>query len=134
MLNRMQKCGLQENTSEAKILAKTRRDQPTNRNEAATENRSRDRKFIFQSVPSHNITKIKFGKEIKDLSKRSRDLKIKLATRMTKATSEKGYDKGSVVETKGNIQSRIFGRETTLMSRRQLNITKVATSCRDVDP
>ena len=57
---------LQENTAEAKISAKTRRDQPTSRNEVAT---------------------------------RSRDLKIKLATRMTKATSERG-------------------RDTTLMSRR----------------
>ena len=59
---------LQENTAEAKISAKTRRDLPTSRNEVATENRSRD-------------------------------LKIKLATRMTKATSERG-------------------RDTTLMSRR----------------
>ena len=57
-------------------------------------------------------------------------------TRITKATSERGCDKGSVVETKGNIQSIIFGRDTTLMSRRQLNIIEVATSilCRDVDP
>ena len=119
---------MQENTAEAKISAKTRRDQPTNRNEVATENRSRDRKFIFQSFPRHDITKINFGEEIEDLSKRSCDLKIKLATRLTKATSERGCDKGSVVETKGNIQSRIFGRDTTLMSRRQLNITEVATS------
>ena len=59
---------LQENTTEANISTKTRRDQPTSRNEVATENRSRD-------------------------------LKIKLATRMTKATSERGHD-------------------TTLMSRR----------------
>ena len=52
---------LQENTTEAKISAKTRRDQPIRRNEVAIENRSRD-------------------------------LKIKLATRMTKATSERGRD------------------------------------------
>ena len=73
---------LQENTAEAKISAKTRRDQPTSRNKVATENRSHD-------------------------------LKIKLATRMTKATSERGCDKGNVVETKGNVQSRIFGRHHT---------------------
>ena len=72
--------------------------------------------LFVQSIPSHDITKIKFGEEIEDLSKRSHDLKIELATRMTKAISEKGCDKGSVVETKGNIQSRIFGRDTTLMS------------------
>ena len=76
---------LQENTADAKISAKTRRDQPTSSNEVATE-------------------------------KRSRDLKIKLATRITKATSERGCDKGILVKTKGNIQSRIFGRDTTLMS------------------
>ena len=84
--------------------------------------------LFVQSFPSHDITKINFGEEIEDLSKRSRDLKTKLATRMTKATSERGCEKGSVVETKGNIQSRIFGRNTTLMSRRQLNITEVRTS------
>ena len=47
---------------------------------------------------------------------------------MTKATSEKGCNRGSVVETKGIIEGRIFGRDTTLMSRRQLNITEVAMS------
>ena len=118
---------LQKSTAEAKIPAKTKRDQPTSRNEVATEIRSRDRKLICQSFPSHDIIKINFGEEIEDLSKRSCDLKIKLATRMTKATSERGCDKGSAVETKGNIQSRIFGRDTTLMSRRQLNITEVTT-------
>ena len=84
--------------------------------------------LFVQSFPSHDITKINFGEEIEDLSKRSRDLKIKLATRMTEETSERGCDKGIVVETNGNIPSRIFGRDTTLMSRRQLNITEVATS------
>ena len=59
---------LQENTTEAKISTKTRRDQPTRRNEVAAKNQCRD-------------------------------LKIKLTTRMTKATSERG-------------------RDTTLMSRR----------------
>ena len=83
---------LQENTAEAKISRKTRRDQPTSKNEVATENRSRNRKLSFQSFPSHNITKINFGEEIEDCSKRSRDLKIKLATRMTKATNERGRD------------------------------------------
>ena len=55
---------------------------------------------------------------------------------MTKATSERGCYRRSVVETKGIIEGRIFGRDTTLMSGRQLNITEVATSkrCRDVDP
>ena len=119
---------LKENIAEAKISAKTRRDQPTSRNEVATKNQSRDRKLICQSFPSQDITKINFGEEIEDLSKRSRDLKIKLATRIIKATSERGCDKRSVVKTKGNIQSRIFSRDTTLMSRRQLNITEVATS------
>ena len=52
---------------------------------------------------------------------------------MTKVTSERGCDKGSVVETKGSIQSRIFDRDTTLMSRRQLNITEVATATRGRD-
>ena len=107
---------LQENTAEAKISAKTRRDQPTSRNEFATDTRSRDRKLIYQSFPSHDITKIKFGEELEVLSKRSHDLKIKLATRITKSTTERGCDKGNVVETKGNIQSKIFGRDTTLMS------------------
>ena len=83
---------LQENTAEAKILAKTRRDQPTSKNEVATENRSRDRNLSFQSFPSHAITKNNFGEEIEDCSQRSRDLKIKLATRMTKATDERGRD------------------------------------------
>ena len=78
------KFNLYENTVEAKISAKTRRDQPTSIIEVATENRSRDRKL-------------------------SCDLKIKVATRMTKATKERG-------------------RDITLMSRRQLNITEVATS------
>ena len=100
---------LQENTAKTKIPAKTRRDQPTSRNEVATESRSHDRKLNFQSFPSHDITKISFGEEIEDYSKRSRDLKIKLATRMTKATNERG-------------------RDTTLMSQCQLNITEVATS------
>ena len=80
---------LQENIAEAKISAKTRRDQPTSKNEVAIENRSRDRKLSFQSFPSHDITKINFGEEIEDCSKRSRDLKIKLATRMNKATNKK---------------------------------------------
>ena len=39
---------LQENTAEAKIPTKTKRDQPKSRNEVATENRSRDRKHICQ--------------------------------------------------------------------------------------
>ena len=80
---------LQENTAEAKISAKTRRDQPTSKNEVAIENRSRDRKLSFQSFPSHDITKINFVEEIEDCSKRSRDLKINLVTRMNKATNKK---------------------------------------------
>ena len=36
---------------------------------------------------------------------------------MTKATSDKGCDQESVVETKGINQGRILGRDTTLMSR-----------------
>ena len=75
---------LQENTIEAKILVKTRRNQPTSRIEVATKNWSCDKKL-------------------------SCDLKIEVATRTTKATKERG-------------------RDITLMSRRQLNITKVATS------
>ena len=35
---------------------------------------------------------------------------------MTKATSDKGYDQESVVETKGINQGRISSRDTTLMS------------------
>ena len=99
----------QENTAEAKISAKTISDQPTSKNEVATENQRRGRKLSFQSFPSHDITKISIGEEIEDCSKRSRDLKIKLATRMTKATNERS-------------------RDNTLMLRRQLNITEVATS------
>ena len=118
---------LQKNTIEAKIPAKTRRDQPISRNKVATESWSRNKKLFVQLIPSYDISRTSFGEEIEDLSKRSRDLKIKLATRMTKATYERGCDKGNVVETKGNIQSRIFGRDTTLKSRRQLNITEVAT-------
>ena len=60
---------LQENTEEAKISVKTKRDQPTSRNEVATESRSRDRKLSFQSFPSHDITKISFGEEIEDLAR-----------------------------------------------------------------
>ena len=93
----------QENTTEVKISVKTIRDKPTSKNEVAIENRSRDRKLSFQSFPSHDITKINFGEEIEDCSKRSRDLKIKLATRMTKAINE-------------------TGRDTTLMSRRQFDV------------
>ena len=100
---------LQENTAETKILAKTIRDQPTSRNKVGIESHSHNRKLSFQSFPSHDITKISFGEEIEDYSKQSRDLKIKLATRMTKATNERG-------------------RDTTLMLRRQLNVTEVATS------
>ena len=97
---------LQENTGEAKISAKTRRDQPSSKTEDATENWSHDRKLSCQSFPSHDITKINFREEIEDLCKRSRDLKIEVATRMTKATNERGCDKGSVVEAKGNIQKK----------------------------
>ena len=75
---------LQENTAEAKISAKTRRNLPTSRIEVATENRSRDRKI-------------------------SCNLKIEVATKMTKAIKERC-------------------RGITLISRRQLNITEVATS------
>ena len=60
---------LQENTAEAKISAKTKGDQPTSKNEVATENWSRDRKLSCQSIPSHDITKINFGEEIEDFSK-----------------------------------------------------------------
>ena len=37
---------------------------------------------------------------------------------MTKATSDKGCDQESVIETKGINQGRILGRDTSLMSRR----------------
>ena len=47
---------------------------------------------------------------------------------MTKATSDKGCDQESVVETKGINQGRISSHDTTLMSRRRLKTTEVATS------
>ena len=34
--------------------------------------------LFVQSLPSHDITKISFGEEIEDLSKRSRDLMLSL--------------------------------------------------------
>ena len=72
---------LQENTAEAKISVKTRRNQPTSRKEVATENRSRD-------------------------------LKIKLTTRMTKVISERGRDttlmsqRGSINKTTKEVSAK----------------------------
>ena len=60
---------LQENTTDAKISAKTKRDQPTSRIEVANENQIHDRKLSCQSFPSPDITKINFEEEIEDLNK-----------------------------------------------------------------
>ena len=72
---------LQENTADAKISVKTRRDQPTRRIEVVTENRSRDRKLSCQSFQSRDITKINFEEEIEEYNKRSCDLKKEVATK-----------------------------------------------------
>ena len=55
---------LQKNTAEAKIPAKTRRDQPISRNEVATESRSRDKKLFVQLIPGYDISRISLKEEI----------------------------------------------------------------------
>ena len=69
---------LQKSTAEAKIPAKTKRDKPTSIIESQLKVGVATGSLFVQSCPSHDITKISFGEEIEDLSKRSRDLKLSL--------------------------------------------------------
>ena len=62
--------------------------------EVTTENRGRDRKLSYQSVPSHDITKFSFEEEIEVLKR------VKLLL------EERSCDKGNVVGIKGNIQKK----------------------------
>ena len=75
---------LQKNTAEAKIPAKTRRDQPISRNEVATESRSRDKKLFVQLNPGYDIHRTSVEEEIEGLLKRSRDLKLSLRPELPK--------------------------------------------------
>ena len=83
------------------------------------------RSLFVQLIPSYDISRTSLEEEIEGLFKRSRDLKFKWRPEMTKGTSDKGCDQESVVETKGINQGRISGRDTTLMSRRQLKTTEL---------
>ena len=75
---------LQKNTAEAKIPAKTRRDQPISINEVATESRSRNKKLFVQLIPGYEISKTSLEEEIEGLFKRSRDLKLGLRPELPK--------------------------------------------------
>ena len=83
--------------------------------------------MFIQLIPGYDISRTSLEEEIEGLFKRSHDLKFKWRPKITKATSDKGCDQESVVETKGINQGRILGRDTTLMSRRQLKTTEVVT-------
>ena len=67
---------LQKNTAEAKIPAKTRRDQPISRNEVATKSRNRNKRLFVQLIPGYDISRTSLEEEIEGLFKRSRDLKL----------------------------------------------------------
>ena len=73
--------------------------------------------MFVQFIPGYDISRTSLDEEIEGLFKRSRDLKFKWQQEMTKATSDKGCDQESVVETKGINQGRILSRDTTLMSQ-----------------
>ena len=60
----------------------------------------------MQLIPSYDISRTSLKEEIEGLFKRSRDLKFKWRPEMTKATSDKGCDQESVVDTKETIQSK----------------------------
>ena len=60
---------LQKNTAEAKIPAKTRRDQPISRNEVTTESRSCDKKLFVQLILGYDISRINLEEEIEGLFK-----------------------------------------------------------------
>ena len=75
---------MQENTAEAKIPAKTRRDHPISRNEVATESRSHDKKLFVQLIPGYYISRTSLEEEIEGLFKRSRDLKLSLRPELPK--------------------------------------------------
>ena len=71
MLICMQKCEyftpnliLQNSTAEAKIPAKTKRDQPTSRNEVATESQSRNKKLCVQLNQGYDISRTSLEEEI----------------------------------------------------------------------
>ena len=75
---------LQENTAEAKIPTKTRRDQPISINEVATESRSRNKKLFVKLIPGYDISRTSLKEEIEGLFKRSRDLKLSLRPELPK--------------------------------------------------
>ena len=75
---------MQNNTAEAKIPAKTKRDQPISRNEVATESRSHNKKLFVQLIPDYNISRTSLEEEIEGLFKRSRDLKLGLRPELPK--------------------------------------------------
>ena len=75
---------MQENTAEAKIPVKTRRDQPIRKNEVSTESRSRDKKLFVQLILGYDISRTNLEEEIKGLFKRSRDLKLSLRPELPK--------------------------------------------------
>ena len=75
---------LQKNTAEAKIPAKTRRDQPISRNEVITGSRSCNKKLFVQLIPGYEISMTILEEEIEGLFKRSRDLKLGLQPKLPK--------------------------------------------------
>ena len=60
---------LQENTAEAKIPVKTRRDQSISRNEVATESWSRNKKLFVQLILGYDISRTSLEEEIEGLFK-----------------------------------------------------------------
>ena len=64
------------------------------------------RSLFVQLILGYDISRTSLEEEIEGLFKQSRDLKFKWRLKMTKATSDKGCDQGSVVETKGIIHGR----------------------------
>ena len=75
---------MQKNKSEAKIPAKTKRDQPISKNEVAIESRSRNKKLFVQLIPGYDISRTSLEEEIEGLFKRSRDLKLGLRPELPK--------------------------------------------------
>ena len=59
----------QKNTAEAKISAKTKRDQPIRINEVTAESRSRNKKLCVQLIPRYDISRTSLEEEIEGLFK-----------------------------------------------------------------
>ena len=75
---------LQKNTAEAKITAKTRKDQPISINEIAPESRSCNKKLFVQLIPGCDISRTSLEEEIEGLFKRTRDLRLGLRPELPK--------------------------------------------------